>query len=349
MDINLYKIFSTRIYNTYFMDISDRTSKKIQILRALAVISVIFIHTMPIGIEKIFLRPFFNFAVAMFTFLSGLLTSIEIINITKFYQKRITRVLIPYIIWTLIYSISYWICGHPTDTLLHKVFFNLFTAKAAVPLYYIFVYMQLVLITPLLKPLITSKYKYLGLFVSPIASILMLYIPCLAFHHQPNWIAHPCFIWFSFYYLGLLISNDKIELKFSSIKWYYYIGLLCLQIFEGLFIYKLGGNTSSITQLKITSLLTSTYACLLGYKYIIQSNYINNLTNKVLINIGNYSFGIYLTHILVLSSLHTFHILRYNALHFPFYSICIFLITYLLVLILSKICGNKLSKLLGFI
>lgn len=332
------------------MNVSDTASKKIQILRALAIIAVVIMHTLPFGEIKIFIKPFFTFAVAMFIFLSGLLTSIDVNDVAKFYKKRITRVLIPYIIWTLVYSISYWIFGHPKDTLFHRIFFNLFTATAEGPFYYIFVYIQLVLITPLLKPLFNSKYKYFGLFVSPIASILMLYMPCILFHHWSFWTTHPCFIWFSFYYLGLLISNNKIEIKLDSLKWCYYLGLICLQMSEGYIIYKLGGSfRSSGTLIKITSLLTSTYACLLGYKYIINSNYTNNLINKVLVDVGNYSFGIYLLHMLVLNSLSTFRVLRYNAIPFPFYSVCIILITYVIVLITSKVCGKKLSKYLGFI
>ncbi|MBE6415576.1 MAG: acyltransferase [Akkermansiaceae bacterium] len=47
----------------------------IQLLRALAIIAVVFIHTCPHGMEQVIFRPFINFAVPLFLFLSGYLTT----------------------------------------------------------------------------------------------------------------------------------------------------------------------------------------------------------------------------------------------------------------------------------
>lgn len=55
--------------------------KKIQILRGIAIIAVVAIHTVR-GDISIIIRPFINFAVAMFIFLSGYLTKIEDKNLT---------------------------------------------------------------------------------------------------------------------------------------------------------------------------------------------------------------------------------------------------------------------------
>ena len=70
-------------------------NSSIQILRALAIIAVVVIHSYPIGIVGVFLRPFINFAVPMFIFLSGYLTKFEIGDYKTFAIKRIKRVLIP--------------------------------------------------------------------------------------------------------------------------------------------------------------------------------------------------------------------------------------------------------------
>lgn len=78
----------------------------IQVLRALAIIAVVMIHTTPHGIPQVVCRPFVNFSVATFLFLSGYLTKIENANWFAFYKKRILRVFIPYLIWTIIYSLS---------------------------------------------------------------------------------------------------------------------------------------------------------------------------------------------------------------------------------------------------
>lgn len=73
--------------------------------RAIAIIAVVMIHTTPAGQWQVFCKPFINFAVAAFIFLSGYLTKTDNDNWLKFYVRRITRVLVPYIIWTVIYSI----------------------------------------------------------------------------------------------------------------------------------------------------------------------------------------------------------------------------------------------------
>ncbi len=84
------------------MQPSENQSGKIQILRGIAIIAVVFLHNTPTGIIEVFCRPFTNFAVGLFLFLSGLLTSKDRWNP----QKRITKVIIPYVIWTFILNYS---------------------------------------------------------------------------------------------------------------------------------------------------------------------------------------------------------------------------------------------------
>ena len=48
--------------------INDKQSYKIQMLRGIAIISVVFIHNTPPGILSAICRPFLNFAVGLFLF-----------------------------------------------------------------------------------------------------------------------------------------------------------------------------------------------------------------------------------------------------------------------------------------
>ncbi len=53
-------------------------NKEIQVLRAIAIIAVVLIHTAPTeGLYQVFIRPFINFSVPLFLFLSGYLTKSE--------------------------------------------------------------------------------------------------------------------------------------------------------------------------------------------------------------------------------------------------------------------------------
>ena len=57
------------------MNASEKESYKIQMLRGLAIIAVVFIHNTPDGLGQVLCRPFINFSVGLFLFLSGLLST----------------------------------------------------------------------------------------------------------------------------------------------------------------------------------------------------------------------------------------------------------------------------------
>ncbi len=61
---------------------------KIQIIRGLAIIAVIMIHTSSDITFQLCVRPYINFAVAAFLFLSGYLTDISKITIKDLYKKK---------------------------------------------------------------------------------------------------------------------------------------------------------------------------------------------------------------------------------------------------------------------
>ena len=86
--------------------ISKQKDYNIQLFRALAIMAVVLIHTCPSGEWQVICRPFINFSVATFLFLSGYLTNTDNDNWEKFFKKRIVRVIIPYIIWTILYSVA---------------------------------------------------------------------------------------------------------------------------------------------------------------------------------------------------------------------------------------------------
>lgn len=85
------------------MKLSDVKSNNIQVLRGIAIIAVVFIHNTPKGLAQVYCRPFLNFSVGLFLFLSGMLSNANNWNL----KKRIVKVAIPYTLWTLIYVILY--------------------------------------------------------------------------------------------------------------------------------------------------------------------------------------------------------------------------------------------------
>lgn len=181
----------------------------IQLLRALAIVAVVCIHTCPIGMSQVVFRPFINFAVALFVFLSGYLTKIENDNWMRFYKKRIIRVLFPYIIWTTIYTLFDYIFMMKSFSLLPE---HLLYASARAHLYYIPVYISLVLITPLMGALTKSKYRHIAWGITPIFMIIFFYtrfIPQIQIDPFVLKISGLFFFgWFSYYYLGIICGNN---------------------------------------------------------------------------------------------------------------------------------------------
>ena len=317
---------------------------KIQALRALSIIAVVMIHTLPAEEIQVYVRPFINFGVATFLFLSGYLTDLSKIKIKQFYKKRILRVIIPYIIWTILYTTVGFVSSGGID--IKKYFINLVTAGAAATLYYIFVYIQFVLLTPLLGKLLHKKWWWVGLLVSPLSLIIRYY--WLFSGVTPNkyistiW-GVSCLGWFLFYYLGLYFGNMVKDKKYNLIKLMsVYAVTIAVQILEGYGWYRLGDTTYG-TQLKLSALLTNSVFVLMAYYYI-SSNKIK-CDNKILITIGDYSFGIYLAHIMVIMILNKIPI--WGPIPFLIKSFVVLAITLIIVIIGKKICGKRISRYLG--
>ena len=153
-----------------------------------------------------------------------------------------------------------------------------------------------------------------------------------------------CLGWFTFYYLGLLLGNglcDKVfKIKYLSVL---YIASLALQMAEGYGLYLLG-ETNCGTQMKLSSFLTSTLFLLMCYCYIKDERIV--IKSNVLVFLGDYSFGIYLSHLLVMRVLS--YIPLYTKLPFVVNSFVVLGTSLMFVFLGKKICGDKISRWLGF-
>ena len=318
----------------------NTTNNTVQIFRALAIIAVVMIHTTPLGNWQVFCRPFINFSVATFLFLSGYLTKISNDNWCAFYKKRIIRVIIPYVIWTVLYTLA--------SRNIEKLPVNLLTAKAAAPMYYIFVYIQFVLLTPLLGKFAKSRYQILGWFIAPISVIVFKYYWLLTGTELHPYIgilwSDSCLPWFTFYYLGLILGNHIFEKQYSlKVLTIIYLASIVLQMTEG-YGWLMLGETNCGTQLKLTSFLTSSLFLLIAYTILQNGSF--NIKNRFLRILGDYSFGIYLCHIMVmkvLSGLVPF----YKSIPYPINSAIVVVLSLCCCYIGAKVCGEKVSKWLG--
>ena len=63
-------------------------SRRIQILRGIAIFAVVMIHTYPHNLAGVYIRSVINFAVSMFIFLSGYLTKLKYDDWNTFLYKE---------------------------------------------------------------------------------------------------------------------------------------------------------------------------------------------------------------------------------------------------------------------
>ena len=316
-------------------------SPDIQFFRAIAIIAVVMIHTTPAGEMQVICKPFINFAVATFVFLSGYLTKADNDNWLAFYRRRITRVLVPYFIWTVIYSIQD-IQSEGLSVLVK----NLLCANATTTLYYIFVYIQFVLLTPLMGKLAKSRLRHLGWIIAPLSVVLFKYIPAfgdihLGKHVELLW-SDACLGWFTFYYLGLILGNKLLSPKFNLINLViiYCVSLL-LQMGEG-YLWFTVDPAGCGSQLKLTSILSSSIFMLIIYS-VLSSNH--GTKCRLLSTIGDYSFGIYLVHMMILKALEPMAL--YSAIPYPVTSLIILIISSIFCYVCTAVTGKKVGRWLG--
>lgn len=324
------------------MILNKLQSKKIQILRGLAIIAVVFIHNTPSGLSQVFIRPFLNFSVGLFLFLSGMLSNRKKWNPIK----RIMKVIVPYVMWTFIYSVFNIIFIDPKLILVGFVR-SIYNAKAACMLYYVFVYCQFTLLIPLIDKLGKSKFKLFGFFISPGEIIIMRLIPFILgielVSKISTLIGISCLGWFSYFYLGYLFGNGYINFKFSNLRIFIlWICSIFLQIIEGYFYY-IFGYFDCGTQLKLSSILSGILFCMLAYNYIMSDKYKKVYVLKLL---GDNSFGIYFSHIAVMIFLNFIPYYTEYVIY-PFNAIVAVVYSTIFVMIGRKIFG-KLSWIFAF-
>lgn len=321
-------------------------NKKVQEIRALSIMAVVLIHSNGGNLISMIDRPFVNFAVAMFTFLSGYLTKIEIHDVKSFFRKRILKVTVPYVIWTIIYGVALQV-GKV------GIIKNLLTANGSTPFYYIFVYIQFVLLTPFIGKLLISKFKNVGWIITPIYVVIVRYIcKFVGISLGFPFPATICLAWFTYYYLGMALGNNIIlfDWNWKKTGLSYIIALILSLIEGGLWLWVMSDVDMATTQIRLTSIATSTVACLLAFKYITDDNIqlSNGKLQKLLVCIGDRSFGIFFSHIAVMEiSRKVFSFLGTDVFFcFPISTAIVFILSFLFAFIAAKVL-RKHSWILG--
>lgn len=311
----------------------------IQVIRAIAIIQVVMAHTCPLGTCQYVFSPVTHICVAIFLFLSGYLTRTENDNWLAFYKKRIIRIGIPYLIWSVLYTL--------TDD-VSRMTFNILTASAASQLYFLFVYVQCVLLTPLLGRLARSRYHFIIWLIGPVSSVIFTYFQVFHVVDYPPivrlaWV-DSCLGMIAYYYLGLILGNRIVVKRFSlrTLTVLFVLSVL-VQIAEG-YGWHLYGEVESGSTYKLTSQVSNILGLLIIYE-VIERRW--DVKSRLLRQIGDYAFGIYFCHIMVMLGL--MQIPFYFSLPYLVNSALVLMVSFWACLLVNKLFGPRVSRYLGAI
>lgn len=265
----------------------------IQGLRGLAIAAVVLIHCLSQNEYAIFIRPFLNWSVALFLFLSGMLSSeSKFTSGGGVVQKRLFKTLIPYTLWSVLYFVS---LGNGNPLTLVK---DLIAGAAAAQMYYLLVYAQLVILTPWLYRLLRS-HRVLAYAATPIVLVVREACACAGLpipHLNALFIS-----WLVFYLLGLEWCKIKDRLSDVGIVHIAFVTALALgfQLASGIMWNAYGNFDIATSQLKLTSMVTS--ICIIALFMLASDKAKSRLASRrPIVHLGDASFGVYLLHIAVL-------------------------------------------------
>ena len=286
-----------------------------QSIRGICILAVIMIHC-PTGQEYslgtyntwIILRQIINFPVAIFIFLAGYFVNTEKIEESskRYLMNRGGRLLVPYLIWSSVYILKNILFSGIT---IKTIIYELLLGKAVAPFYYIIVLIQLTIITPWLV-----KYRKCYMYLITPLYLVIIYYYNMKNGNTPMFYETLFPAWFSFYMLGLdckKMETCQLVTKEINLRWI--IITLFISVVEAFALLKIGCSDSfASSQIKISSYLYVVAIIFMLLKYQKKKSSGSNV-EKILVLIGNYSYGIFFVHMLVLFVVE--HVLRVMKIH----------------------------------
>lgn len=288
------------------------------------------------------LTGFVRTGVPIFLMISGylLLKNPLNANVSEFYKKRFGKILIPFMIWNIVYFIYVRISEHIQINLIDFIK-ELFTNGSSYQFWYVYTLSAIYLITPFLRMIIekTSTKQQLALvfliiFTWTIRPFLNTYLPFNIYLFEP--IAEG---YLGYFILGYILANEYFSLKYRVLI--YTGGIIG-------FLYGLWRNLSDssheainlkgIGPYEINQFLCAA-AIFTLFKYAFEKIKIKQSIGRLLTTISGLTYGVYLTHVLALNILNKLEFLNSlsPANEIIVFFIFAFFIPVLILYLISKI------------
>ena len=315
-------------------------------LRGIAILMVVAIHTFIAcefdnfqSICAISMREIFNVAVPLFLAISGFFIGLKKFEsnyqIITFWKKQIPKVYIPTLFWSVPYLT---LALYHQQSLLKNILVFLLCG------YSIYYFIALIIQCYLLLPFIQKKmlnYAMGGVILS-LSLICVAVISYTSITRFPLIVsAGPVIVWLIFFWIGVFLSRRERDYKIGKI----FIGVLLsfvLMLIETKYRHEATGGGYGI---KPSSFIFSFLMILLLFSKRIEHKYVkDNVINKALIVVGDYSFSIYLIHCFVITIVFHFVTISNWIVRWTI----VVAITMLFICLVRKVLPNKCLKIIGF-
>lgn len=214
-------------------------------------------------------------------------------------------------------------------------------------MYYLLVYAQLLLLTPLLYRLL-RRHRALVYAVTPVFLGCREIVALLGVALPQIQVLFPA--WLLYYVLGLDWERVEVSAKKASSKLpILWILIMALQVAIGYFWLAFGDYNMATTQLKLSSMLTS---CVVLLLVGLRSEWAKSILScRFLVRLGDCSFGIYLCHMVVMGAIGK--LLGLLVLPMVMKTILMTILTlgvsYLVVSLAMRILPHGVCRVLGFV
>jgi peptidoglycan/LPS O-acetylase OafA/YrhL len=281
-----------------------------EFLRGLAVISVPACHTMGAtdyshdsanALCNIVLRQILYLSIPTFLFISGYFSVSSFKkspSVWVYYGERLKRLLVPYIVWSLVGVFAKWVTGTPVS--IKAVFYWLGTGQAVYAYYYFIVLFQLILLTPLLmrwKDGRITRFVPIIIGLGSVSVLTMMRFTGFG-HFKIVDTQLPFVYWIMLYQVGILMRGpaESAWVKAHSRGLgFAYVGALLLSIVISLCLWT-GVVHDRVAIMQLTPWTTAAGMLLVLFLFGRFSD--GPCVSRLVMRLGNYSFGIYLIHFL---------------------------------------------------
>lgn len=329
----------------------------ISILNVLACIGVVILHTFETGytsdanfVFEVLIRAIAYCAVPVFFMITGatLIDYRERYDTKTFFKKRLLKVIIPLIIWSIIYFIINFFKGKfSINDLSFKFVFEYFFLVKTNPIFWFFVVIiGIYLAIPVISLIPQESRRKAFLYIIIITFVFNQFLPDLLYHLNLNYnydLKFPLTYsgWISFIFIGYYIDKYEIVKKHRMIIYVLgIIGFLTMVVPTIFISYHKNESCSWFDEYYDAPCVLYSASVFLFFKSKINNNQIVTKIMPFFNFVAPTTLGIYVLHIAIRDFLRYFYTYSYFGMNLVL-TLSILTICFIVVKIVQKIPGLR--------